>query len=167
MSIKRFFPGQKGNNDKKIEKHKDSPEQPDASNVQGSFVSEQRKVNHRQTQRREIFRVAYPPNAAPKVLDNFTIADLSTKAIRFTSAVNEENEASLSIDNRITLKIQFNDGEILEVEGKILNCYYDENSPQEKNFVCYFDSEIPASRLSKEQSYLLKHYPDFCKSKLM
>ena len=125
---------------------------------------DQRGTDRRETQRREIFRVIYPPNSAPKVLNNnFNIIDISAKAVKFTCN-NKEDMETLHNETPVELKIEFNDGEILEVKGKIMNSYHDDSVPEQKYFVCYFEKEIPPARVSKEQAYLLKHFPDFCRN---
>lgn len=119
--------------------------------------------NQKEAQKRELFRIVYPPNSAPKILNkDFEIIDLSAQAIKFTS-YNKQDYDQLSKERHVELKLKFADSEILDVQGEIINIYDTKDASSRKYFVCLFDQKIAASRISKEQSYLLKNFPEFCR----
>ena len=73
------------------------------------------------------FRLVYPPQTRPKILNiDCDIVDISSRGIKF--AYNQRSYQCpefLAINNLADLKIRFSDGEIVDVQVKILRCFED------------------------------------------
>ena len=126
---------------------------------------ERRRGARRKAQRREFFRIVYPSTASPEVLETpWRVADISKKGIKLVCEEGGgENWASPAVDSPISVRLQFHDGDIFDAVGKVLRSYYDADS-NKCYIVCKLDADIPSERINKEQSFLLKHYPDFCRA---
>ena len=126
---------------------------------------DRRKAERRKAQRREFFRIVYPSTAAPEVLDmSWRVADISKKGIKLVCEEGTgEHLASFGVDSPIALRLQFHDGETFDATGRVLRSYQDADSNR-WYIVCKLDVDIPSERINKEQSFLLKHYPDFCRA---
>lgn len=124
--------------------------------------SERRQGQRRQEQRREFYRVIYPPDVAPKILNtNYHIIDISCKGIRFyCEDKNGECKPPVKISQPLKLTIEFQDTQTLEVNGKILRCYVDEDLGA-KVYCALLTDGVDIKRINDEQRYLLKHFPDF------
>ncbi|OQA03333.1 MAG: hypothetical protein BWY69_00526 [Planctomycetes bacterium ADurb.Bin401] len=124
--------------------------------VENNHREEERKI----TQRREFFRVVYPVNASPKITNlSARVVDISVHAVKFELPA-ESSFSQMDIDNAIGVIITFHDGHTINTSGKILK----KNRLDDKCvFVCIFDVEISPEIINKEQSYLLKNFPDFCR----
>lgn len=122
--------------------------------------AERRQGNRRHHQRRQALRIAYPPKAAPKVLNvNVRIANMSSRGIMFTRhAQLDESTPPIMPGGIIDLKLQFHDEEVLEIEVKILRCRYDPES-REEVFAGTMAEVIPDERIRKEQAYLSMFFP--------
>lgn len=111
---------------------------------------------------KKAFRLIYPPQTRPRVLDiDYDVVDLSTMGIKF--ACNQRSyqcPESLAINNSVNLKIQFDDGDIVEVEVKILRCFED----VELGRTCFAGSIIRGMsqrRMDKEYAYIQRCFSGF------
>ncbi len=136
-------------------------------------VADRRRINRRHEDRRpfagttqsrrEVFRIVYPPDEMPRVLDaDSRILDLSQKAV---SVVCENTPALAYIqgNHRLNMTIQFRHGDSLKVHGRISRLYTDHESNQTR-FICILNERIDFKKINAEQRYLLKHFPNFCRS---
>jgi len=105
--------------------------------------------------RRGLYRVTYPPEARPKLKiksREFEVINLSEKGIRFL--LDKQIEFTKWVRGRVT----FQDGESLEVEGKIIWKKPDEIA------LSLLIIPIPYERVLKEQRYLINRF-DKCPEK--
>lgn len=136
-------------------------------------TADRRRINRRHADRkpfdgrtqprREVFRIVYPPNEMPRVLDaDFRILDLSQKAISFVC----ENTASahIQVNHQLSLTIQFRHGDTLKVNGRISRLYTGHDSNQ-TCFICVLNERIDFKKINAEQRHLLKHFPNFYRSR--
>lgn len=121
-------------------------------------------ADRRQGERRRSVRLYYPRSALPKVLNaNFRVINISREAIGFVCQDNcEQCTHPITLKSVLDLKIQFHDGETLDVRVKILRCQRDLGW-DEKYYAGVIEGAISAERIGKEQAYLLRHFPDFCR----
>ena len=126
---------------------------------------DRRKAERRKAQRRQFFRIVYPPVAAPKVLNaNYRIIDISQRGIHFTcDDGSDQCSQPITLRALLDLKIQFHDGEILDIRVEIIRCRSDLNS-NKNSYSGIIEQGISVERISKEQAYLLNHFPDFCRA---
>lgn len=118
----------------------------------------------RKGERRRFFRVYYPPNAAPNILNGeFRIVNISQQAITF-ACLKDCNRCSepVPIGGTITIQIEFHDGERLDVKLRIVRAQGDLGT-RENSYTGLAEQGIPAERIAKEQAYLLRVYPDFAR----
>ena len=122
-----------------------------------------RKGDRRQSQRREFFRIIYPREAAPTVLNTgWRVADISRKGIKlFCDEGTQEHSAPLEADSRLELKVRFHDNETFEATGRVVRTFHDPES-KSRCVVCMLNRDIPGERINKEQSFLLKQHPEYC-----
>lgn len=122
---------------------------------------DRRQEEKKHQQRRQYFRVVYPLHASPQITNlSARVVDISVNAIKFEIPTHSFDSANLAINSKINMSVKFHDGQDLEISGKILR-RQDGNSI----FVCIFDRQIPGTLINKEQAYLLKNFPDFCRNK--
>ncbi|MEN6385269.1 MAG: hypothetical protein ABFD79_08710 [Phycisphaerales bacterium] len=136
----------------------------------GLFNGHQKKIdqgagsvsNETKAQKREVFRVSFPKNCQP-VITNLPAAvlDISVKAVKFEINLEDAKKANLILNSKVKLKIQFADDSVLETSGKIFRL--DQTDPSVCVYVCMFSREIPQAIITKQQQYLLKNFPDFCR----
>jgi hypothetical protein len=121
-------------------------------------------ADRRRGERRKWFRLYYPRTAMPKVLNaNFHIINISREAIGFICQDScEQCTQPITLKSVLDLKVEFHDGETLDVKVKILRCQRD-LSWDEKYYAGIIEGAISAERIGEEQAYLLRHYPDFCR----
>jgi hypothetical protein len=120
--------------------------------------------DRRQSQRREYFRVVYPLNAAPEITNlKANVIDMSVKGLRFEINILDAEKTNLAVNKRIDMKLKFHDGHTMEVAGVIMRQLEDQFG--KRAFVAIFNKQIEAGIINKEQSYLLKNFPDFCRQK--
>ena len=126
---------------------------------------EKRDNKRRQAQRRELFRIIYPPTQAPKVLNaDFRVIEISKQGMKLASEKSGDDfSPPIKADSLVKLKLQFHDEETLEIQAKVLRCGTVPNSLRHV-FICSLDKEIPDKRIGDEQRYLLKNFPDFCRA---
>jgi len=119
-------------------------------------VGGRRKTQRREGDRRKFVRLYYPPTAAPKVLNaNYRILDMSENGIRFLCLDNcKECTDPITLKSILNLKIQFHDGEIVDIEVVIKRCECIPNT-KDKTYAGLVASGITAERLDKEETYLL------------
>ena len=123
--------------------------------------AQRRALDRRLIQRRHYFRVIYPPDEAPTVLNaDYRIVDLSQNAIKF--ACTNGSRPHIELGNPVDARLQFRDGDIFDVRGKITRIEQSQNG-DETLFVCVLDELVPQDRVNNEQRYLLKNYPHFCR----
>jgi len=140
--------------------------------------STDRRVN----QRREFVRlvypsgnepqiVSYPPEAAPEMIKSvpeiiatdFRIADLSKKAIRFTCLKKcSKCDKPIPFNKKIAFTLKFHDGETLDLKAEVTR-YFAEVETKAGSFVAMVSENLPSERITKEQSFLLKTFPEFCR----
>ena len=126
---------------------------------------DRRKAQRRKAQRRQFFRLVYPPNAAPKVLNaSYRIVDISQQGILLVCEDgSDECSQPITLKRLLDLKIQFHDGEILDIQVNITRCQSDLKS-NKNSYSGIIKQGISAERISKEQAYLLKLFPNFCRA---
>jgi len=117
---------------------------------------------HNQSQRRAFFRAAYPASNGLKILNmDVEVLDISQNSLRFCS-LNNWDKFSKAMENNDILEVSvlFHDNTVENIKGHITNCYANISS-KKQDYVLTFIKEIPFKKISIEQSYLLKHFPDF------
>lgn len=118
--------------------------------------------DRRKSQRREYFRVVYPIDACPEIKNlNAKVIDISIKAVRFELNISDAQKAGLAIGKTIDMQFKFPDGEEKKIAGVIVRQLEDQFG--KRAFVCLFVKEQSPELVNKEQAYLLKHFPDFCR----
>ncbi|MHC4594648.1 MAG: PilZ domain-containing protein [Planctomycetota bacterium] len=125
---------------------------------------DRRKGERRGREKRQFVRLAYPPTADTKVLNgNFRITDMSEKGIAFHCTDKcEKCTSPITLKSIVDLKIQFHDEQIIDIKVDILRCERNLDS-QEKTYAGFVAEGISAERIAKEQTYLLSHFPEFCR----
>lgn len=116
-------------------------------------------------QLKKFFRLLYPPHARPKILNiDCDVIDISINGIRFAwNRRSYQSPESLTINDSVNLRIQFGDGEIDEMQVKILRCFED----TELGKTCFAGSILmgmPEYRIKKEQAYICQHSSVFHES---
>jgi hypothetical protein len=120
--------------------------------------------DRRKAQRREYFRVVYPLNASPEITNlKAKVIDMSVKGLRFEINIMDSEKANLAIDSKINMQLKFHDGHTMEVAAVIIRQLEDQFG--KRAFVAIFNEQIESEIINKEQSYLLKNFPDFCRQK--
>lgn len=124
-----------------------------------------RKGERRRGERRRFVRLYYPPTDPPKVLnENFRIINISQRGIVFVCRDPCNGcPQPITLKSVLDLSIQFHDGQILDVKVRIIRCQSDLSS-NENTFAGIIEHGISPKIISKEQAYLLRHFPDFCRS---
>ena len=132
----------------------------DSANERG-----RRQAKRRQIERRKGFRVVYPLTAAPKVLNaNLRVVDISQGGIKLACKDHREECCQpITLGSVLELKIQFHDGEILDIKVKIIRCESN-NSSHENSYAGPIQQGISSARIAKEQTYLLRHFPEYFKA---
>ncbi|HBG28902.1 MAG: hypothetical protein A2Y10_16655 [Planctomycetes bacterium GWF2_41_51] len=121
--------------------------------------SEHQQEERRVAQRRQFFRVVYPINESPEIINlSAKIIDISVHAVKFELPA--EAASKFNVDSRVELKIKFHDGQIVEGWGKI---FQKRDGTGKSIFISIFEKEISSAVINKEQAYMLKNYPDFCR----
>ena len=121
--------------------------------------NDRRQEERRVAQRRQFFRVVYPLNESPEIINlSAKIIDISVHAVKFELPA--ESASQFNVDSRVELKIKFHDGQIVEGWGKI---FQKRDGTDKSIFIGIFEKEISPAVINKEQAYLLKKYPDFCR----
>ena len=118
----------------------------------------------RKAQRRVFFRANYPKTNRLKILNmDIEVADICQNSLRFCG-LNQWDRLSKIIENDeiFEVSVSFHDDAIENIKGHITNCYTDLCS-KEQHYILMFTESIPAKRISYEQSYLLKKFPEFSK----
>lgn len=122
---------------------------------------DRRTGDRRKVQRRQAFRVVYPPPAAPEIVDfDFRVVDLSEKGIKFACPMETELPEP---GKTIEFTIKFNDSDSHEVRATVLR----KNKNEEKREIyvaCTIEPKISIKKINDQQRYLIKHYPDFCRA---
>ena len=124
---------------------------------------EQNQRDRRRHERRECYRLVYPPGEAPKVTDaDYRVMDMSLKAIRFAVAYRPgESGPSIRIDDTVRVTLCFRDGHTVAVAGRILRAYHNRKAG-EIEFVCLLETEMPSEQIAAEQRFLLTKFPHLC-----
>jgi len=119
----------------------------------------------RKGERRRFFRVYYPPNAAPNILNGeFRIINISQEAITFACLKRcDRCSQPVPIGETIIIQIEFHDGERLDVKLRIIRAQGDLRT-RENLYAGLAEEGISAERIAKEQAYLLRQYPDFARA---
>ena len=142
--------------------------QKDKGNAEGEVEdgagSDRRQGGKRQVQRRQFFRVVYPLVAAPEISNlPAKVVDISVRAVKLVFSRYDANNANFDIGSKMDISLKFHDGQTIEKTGSILRKETDHAG--KFYVVCIFDSDIPSAVINKEESYLLKNFPDFCRDK--
>lgn len=138
--------------------------------------------DRRHEQRREFVRlvypsgnepqiISYPPEAAPEIIKSepailaskFKISDLSKKSFRFRCLTKcSKCDSPLTLNNKVAFTVKFYDGETLDIQAKIVR-YFGDIETKTGNFVTLLLEQLSPERIKKEQAFLLKNFPDFCR----
>lgn len=124
-----------------------------------------RKEERRRFERREFVRLVYPHSVAPKALNaNLIVANISQKGMQLICREHcRECACPLTLKSTADLRIQFHDGETINIEVEILRCARTRHSPS-KTYAGFVKNGISSERIAKEQAFLLSHFPDFCRA---
>jgi hypothetical protein len=123
-------------------------------------VIKENKDNH--SQRRAFFRANYPKSNRLKILNmDVEVVDISQIGLRFCGA-NQWSILSKIIENDEILEISvlFHDNTVENIKGWITKCYTDIHS-KKQHYILMFTKNVPSKKISNEQSYLLRKFPDF------
>ena len=128
------------------------------SKVQTNHRTAQRRGN----KRRKHIRLTYPHTYAPKVLNaNFCIIDISQKGISFVCRDDcNECKKPISLNSIVDLKIQFHDGEVIDIKVEIRRCERTLHS-QDRTYAGDVKKGITGKRIAKEEAYLKSNFPGF------
>ena len=138
--------------------------------------------DRRLDQRREFVRLVYPLGAEPKIISypteaspkliksepeilatDFRVADLSKKSIKFICLIKcAKCTHPMRFNDKITFTLQFHDEEVIDLEAKVVR-YFGELRTKTGTFVTLLSANLSSERIKKEQAYLLKNFPDFCR----
>jgi len=133
---------------------------------QGDLLPPKSAEEKRKAQRREYFRVVYPIQASPEITNlSAKVIDISVTALRFELLTQKAEKANLTLAKKIKMEVKFHDGQLLKIEGTITRMTREQFS--NCVFVCMFEKPISSEIITKEQSYLLKNFPDFCRKKFI
>ena len=126
---------------------------------------ERRKTYAARNKRRH-FRLLYPRAAAPVVMDSDMYAiEISLEGLRLASDDNHILKGFFEKDRTVTVTLQFHDGQVFDVELKMLRVIEDKDS--KALFIAgYIPEGIPSRIVSSEQRYLLRNFPEFCRAQI-
>lgn len=113
-------------------------------------------------QRRAFFRVNYPAKNQLKVLNmDVEVVDICQKSLRFCG-FNQWDKLSKVIENDeiLELFVLFHDNTVEKVKGRLTKSYSDIHS-RKQYYILMSTKDIKSKKISVEQSYLLKYFPDF------
>ncbi len=120
------------------------------------------KEDRRKAQRRGYSRVMYPMDASPDITNlNAKVIDISIKAVRFELNIADADKENLVVGKTVDMQLKFHDGEEKKLSGVIVRQLEDQFG--KRTFVCLFVKEQSPEFVNKEQAYLIKHFPDFCR----
>ena len=105
---------------------------------------------------REHYRIRYPLSCRPGLIilnNEYEAIDISERGIRFICKSTYEFQAGMELAVRIT----FNSGECLDLEGKILRT-------DKRVAVLHLSKRIPFKIIVAEQRYIKSYYPDYLKT---
>lgn len=124
--------------------------------IDATALGGQREDERRGRKRRKFVRLAYPPTIAPKILNaNFRVVDISQNGIAFLCRNNcGKCTGPITLKSIVDLKVQFHDGETIDIKVEILRCKRTLNS-QQKTYAGFVEKGISVERITKEQAYLL------------
>ncbi len=130
-----------------------------SDNRSDSAKERRSKKDRREAQRRKLFRVPYPFGAAPIDLNHkIIILDISLESIRF---VFKNRQETVPVGDMLELEIKFHDDEMITRRIIVKNCYDDYLSKHQ--YIGHFTKPLPSDRIGKEQAYVLRNFPDFCR----
>lgn len=113
--------------------------------------------------RRTLNRVVYPCSARPKLLNiPAKIINISEKGLQLGLEYDFAKKNQIDLDKEMELEIEFHHGEKVKVSGKVVNTYTDINNIRTNVSIC-LSKTIPRKIVAREQAYVLKHFPDFCR----
>jgi len=126
---------------------------------------DRRKAERRKAERRQFFRLTYPAGSEPKVLNrNFRILNISQEGIKFICRADcSRCTQPIELNAAIQLKVQFHNGQILDLQVKLSRCLGELNLRQ-NCFAGLIEGAIAPEIISAEQAYLLRRFPEFCRS---
>jgi hypothetical protein len=136
----------------------------DAKAQGGSRKDQRRQGSRRQVERREFFRIVYPPTLVPTTLNGeFRVVNISRQGIVLRwEGRHGDCPANLTLGSVIHLQVEFHDGETLDLEVKVTRCQ-SERCSHRSVFAGTIEPALAAARISKEEAYLLRTVPDFCR----
>lgn len=124
-----------------------------------------RGPDRRKQVRRECPRVIYPLRIAPQILNmRAQVVGISAKSVRFFFSDFDPQMENLKKQSKIRIEIRFHDGFVAKKNGVIIR--KDKYQEDKDHFVCLFDKELPAERIEKEQTHLLKKLLTICTEKM-
>ena len=98
----------------------------------------------------------------PKVANgDYQVVDISQKAVRFTCK--NGFAPNLELQDPFETTLRFHNDQAIDIKGRIFRLEQNDGSP-ETVFVCMLNEQIPQKIVIDEQRYLLKHFPDFCRT---
>ena len=130
----------------------------------GERQSQRRRGQRRRVERRRFFRIVYPSTLAPETPNSgFRVMNLSQEGIMLRwEGKRDECPANLTLGGVISLQIEFHDGEVLDLVVRINRCQSERRS-RVRVFAGTLEPALSAARINKEERYLLRSVPDFCR----
>ena len=118
----------------------------------------------RKAQRRAFFRANYPKGNRLKILNtDIEVVDICENSLRFCGSDQWDRLSKIIENDEIfEVSVLFHDNTVENIKGHITKCYTDLHS-KEQYYILMFEKSIPSKRISYEQSYLLKKFPEFSK----
>ena len=153
-----FSRDRRGNERRKGERRQDTAGQG------GDRQSQRRRRQRRRVERRPSFRIVYPLTLAPETLNSdFRAMNLSQEGVVLRwEGKKDECPVNVTLGSMIPLQIQFHDGEVLDLRVKINRCQSERRSRMGV-FAGTLEPALSAARINKEERYLLRSVPDFCR----
>jgi hypothetical protein len=135
------------------------------TNARKNKNRERRETKTRRSiQRRECFRLVYPPQVAPQITNiQAQVVDISVKSVRFLLETNITIPLNTDESEKLPMSIKFHDGEIINVTGTFAREGL--STDGRMFYIYYLTKEISGAIINKEQAFLLKHFPNFCRGK--
>jgi hypothetical protein len=122
---------------------------------------QKRRTQGEGREKRQFFRIVYPLTLAPRTSNGeVRVINLSRQGILFRWEGWEP--ARLALGSIVNLRVRFHDGETLNLAVNITRCQSDVHSRQTV-YAGILRPALSSARISKEEAYLLRHVPDFCR----
>ena len=153
-----FSRDRRGEERRRVERRQDTTGQG------GERQSQRRQKQRRRVERRRSFRVIYPLTLAPETLNSdFRVMNLSQEGVVLRwEGKRDECPGNATLGSVIRLQIRFHDGEVVDLAVKINRCQSERRS-RTRVFAGTLEPALSAARINKEERYLLRSVPDFCR----